>query len=164
MRVLEEAKNLCIHELSDHNWPEFFVHLADKLIRHKTVIKRLLSEKVKAVAGGVKKFTQPAVVIENTVEGEPNQSGGHLMILEPTCVYRQPIRPNLRRKVIANSSCVYHDLVAGRVCGSRQFWQVDHIRPVWAGGSSCPANLQVLCGIPNRDRDLIQTRVVPLRK
>jgi hypothetical protein len=57
---------------------------------------------------------------------------------------REPIPEEVRREVFRRDG--------GRcaVCGSAELLQFDHVIPVALGGSSTPANLQVLCAPCNR--------------
>lgn len=45
-------------------------------------------------------------------------------------------------------ACSYRNSQTGRRCGSRHFVQIDHRRPVRAGGNCVPDNLQILCAAP----------------
>ncbi len=55
-----------------------------------------------------------------------------------------------RRMLQKQSSCQYQDPVSKRCCDSQFQLQVDHIKPVWAGGVDDESNYQVLCGAHNR--------------
>lgn len=46
--------------------------------------------------------------------------------------------------------CQWRDRVTQKLCGSKFQLQLDHRRPVWAGGGSETENLQLLCGVHNR--------------
>lgn len=49
--------------------------------------------------------------------------------------------------------CVYTDPTTGKRCGSRHLLQIDHIRPVHAGGGNEAENLRALCSAHNRGRN-----------
>ncbi|MBX9768948.1 MAG: HNH endonuclease, partial [Bdellovibrionales bacterium] len=53
--------------------------------------------------------------------------------------------PRLKREARkGNVGCQFRD-AAGRVCGSKFFLEVDHIRPKYVGGGNERANLRMLC-------------------
>jgi 5-methylcytosine-specific restriction endonuclease McrA len=47
-------------------------------------------------------------------------------------------------------SCQWKNPLTGKICGSTFQSQVDHVIPVWAGGTNDPENLQMLCSVHNR--------------
>lgn len=49
----------------------------------------------------------------------------------------------------SHQSCQWINPLTGEHCGSRFQLQVDHKHPVWAGGTSELANLQLLCSVHN---------------
>ena len=54
--------------------------------------------------------------------------------------------PKMRREIFArHQGCQFKDLETGKLCGSKFFLEVDHIRPRFAGGSNEPENLRALC-------------------
>jgi hypothetical protein len=63
------------------------------------------------------------------------------------------------RKHIRNRDqcCQYKDKTTGRICGTKLNLQIDHIKPIWAGGQATIENLQVLCANHNRYRYRQQT-------
>ena len=56
------------------------------------------------------------------------------------------------RKFVMNRDrcCQFKDPRTGEICGSTRFLQVDHLQPVWAGGTNDIGNLQVLCAQHNQ--------------
>lgn len=66
---------------------------------------------------------------------------------------RTPIKIAVQRQVFQRDQCCQHpDPSTGKLCGSRWHLQLDHLQPVWAGGSNEPENIRLLCGSHNRDR------------
>jgi hypothetical protein len=65
------------------------------------------------------------------------------------------------RKHIRNRDqcCQYKDKTTGRICGTKLNLQIDHIKPIWAGGQSTIENLQLLCANHNRYRYRQQARL-----
>lgn len=60
--------------------------------------------------------------------------------------------PNaIRREVFKREECCsWRDPLSGRVCRSKFQLQIDHIKPVWAGGDNSSSNLRLLCSAHNR--------------
>jgi hypothetical protein len=46
--------------------------------------------------------------------------------------------------------CQYKNPDTGKVCGQKHFLQIEHIKPIWAGGGNEISNLTVLCANHNR--------------
>lgn len=55
--------------------------------------------------------------------------------------------------------CSYIDPLTGRRCGSQHLLQIDHIRPVYAGGGNEAENLRALCAAHNRHTAKINLRM-----
>jgi hypothetical protein len=54
--------------------------------------------------------------------------------------------PKLRAKILnRDRSCQYKDIKTGRICNSKYFLEVDHIKPKFAGGRNDIQNLRILC-------------------
>jgi hypothetical protein len=65
---------------------------------------------------------------------------------------RQAIPASEQREVFTRDQCCQHkNPLTGQTCGSRWQLQVDHIQPVWAGGTNEIQNLRLLCGAHNRE-------------
>jgi hypothetical protein len=54
--------------------------------------------------------------------------------------------------ILRDDSCRWKCAQTGERCGSRFQLQIDHIQPVWAGGTNEIENLQALCGVHNRHK------------
>jgi hypothetical protein len=69
-----------------------------------------------------------------------------------------------QRAVFVRDKCCRHkNPLTGEVCGSRWQLQVDHIQPIWAGGTNELENLRLLCGAHNREMYRRQAGVRPSR-
>jgi hypothetical protein len=63
------------------------------------------------------------------------------------------INISMRKHIRNRDQCCQHkDKITGRICGTKLNLQIDHIKPIWAGGTSTIENLQVLCANHNRYR------------
>jgi hypothetical protein len=61
------------------------------------------------------------------------------------------ISRDFRRRVFREEKCCqWRNRRTGKICGSKFQLQVDHIQPLWAGGTSQLENLQLLCAVHNR--------------
>jgi hypothetical protein len=60
---------------------------------------------------------------------------------------------SMRKHIRNRDQCCQHkDKITGRICGTKLNLQIDHIKPLWAGGTSTIENLQLLCANHNRYR------------
>jgi hypothetical protein len=72
------------------------------------------------------------------------------------------INISMRKHIRNRDQCCQHkDKTTGRICGAKSNLQIDHIKPIWAGGTSTIENLQVLCANHNRYRYRRQTGQYP---
>jgi hypothetical protein len=69
------------------------------------------------------------------------------------------INISMRKHIKNRDQCCQHkDKITGRICGTKLNLQIDHIKPIWAGGTSTIENLQLLCANHNRYRYRQQSR------
>jgi hypothetical protein len=70
----------------------------------------------------------------------------------------------VRNKVFvkAESCCEWVDSKTGTRCRSKFFPQIDHIISLWAGGTSDPSNLQLLCATHNQLKYRLETNKTSL--
>ncbi len=64
----------------------------------------------------------------------------------------QGVSRQARRVVFQRDQSCQYVHQDGRRCGSRYQLQVDHIHSQWLGGGHGIENLQLLCGMHNRDK------------
>ena len=70
----------------------------------------------------------------------------------PTKSARKPISMAVQRKIHQRDQCCqYQDKQTGNMCSSKWRLTIDHIKPVWAGGSNDPENLRILCRAHNQE-------------
>jgi hypothetical protein len=69
---------------------------------------------------------------------------------------------SMRKHIRNRDQCCQHkDKITGRICGTKLNLQIDHIKPLWAGGTSTIENLQLLCANHNRYRYREQSGRLP---
>ena len=65
---------------------------------------------------------------------------------------RKSISKSIERSVFNRDQCCqFTTKTTTKICGSKWQLNIDHIQPVWAGGTNDISNLRVLCGQHNRD-------------
>jgi hypothetical protein len=84
--------------------------------------------------------------IEKKTSGTAKMKAAHSQ--NPRSIPVQTKRFIFRR----DQCCQWRDPVTGQKCGSKFQLQLDHKQSVWAGGTSDPDNLQLLCSIHNRHK------------
>jgi hypothetical protein len=65
---------------------------------------------------------------------------------------RKKISIKIQREVFRNAKyrCEFIDGKTQHRCASSFQLQIDHVKPVWAGGGDDAFNLRCLCGVHNR--------------
>jgi len=70
---------------------------------------------------------------------------------EATIHARKAISPSMRKFILNRDKCCqFKDPLTGKICGCKRFLQVDHIQPIWAGGTNDIKNLQAMCAQHNQ--------------
>ncbi|MBK7961227.1 MAG: HNH endonuclease [Bdellovibrionales bacterium] len=65
----------------------------------------------------------------------------------------KPIPSSVRKRILSpNLGCQFKDSRTGKICGSKHFLQVDHIKPRFAGGGNESFNLRPMCSSHNKFR------------
>lgn len=153
MEQLSSARDLISHSVPTGNWSEVFVHLAHQELRKKT------------------KICRPSSVKNTAKDSKQNETGSSTnnnqnSKAQPGITVRRSIRPNLRKELLnSNATCSFEDPMTRQKCNSRRMLQVDHIQPVWAGGTNHPKNLQVLCAGHNHLKYRTESRTtIPNRR
>ena len=151
MQLLKTVGDLISHAVPDKKWAHVVTYLAQKelnrrtkqesIARTKTAMNYVLDVEV----GRYSENSQPGLVIAKpglaiASVRHPDKIGS-----------RQPIPSSLRKSILhAQAKCEFRDPLTGKICGSRRFLQVDHVHPVWAGGTNDPQNLRALCSHHNQ--------------
>ena len=121
MEKIQRARDLLSHTHANANWAEILTAFAEAVIQKKDP---------SAERRAFRKIT----------------SKMELATGQELASARQPIPASTRRIIYQrHRSCQWVDKKTGRKCDSMFQLQMDHIQPVWAGGDSSSANLQILC-------------------
>lgn len=140
--ILEKASDLMTHVLPNYNWAQVITALAQKEIQRRTQIKRPSKARKSNQTGELKNIAQ-----------EMNQPAA-----------RQAIPPNLRKTIfVQDQCCQFKDPLTNKICGSPRFLEIDHIRPIWAGGDNSADNLRILCSQHNKFKYAKESGLHPLR-
>jgi 5-methylcytosine-specific restriction endonuclease McrA len=138
MELLKTVGDLISHVVPEKKWVEVVCYLAKKELNRRT--------KKKSEARKIE-------VIQNT--GDETKA-----ITSSTL--RKPIPSALRKTILHQTArCEFRDPKTGKLCGSQRFLQIDHIHPIWAGGSNDPKNMRALCADHNQFKYLQEARVHP---
>lgn len=78
----------------------------------------------------------------------------------PVQITAKNIKASIRKTILQRDQCCqFKDTLTQKLCGSKVFLQIDHLKPKWAGGNNLVENLQVLCAAHNRFKYQMQTGV-----
>lgn len=125
MEALRRVKEIVSHQLPNPSWAELITLLAEKFIAQKDPRTRPQTRR-------------PAASILGVGSSRSTNKRTHLPA-------------HLRRLIHKrDESCRWKDGHTQKLCASKFQLEVDHIKPVWAGGQNRPDNLQLLCAIHNR--------------
>ncbi len=128
---LNQARELLSNSLPHGSWDQMLEYISDQVMRQKTKPKSKTKTSQK---------TKPA----------QEQQAENLLALSPM---RQNISAQIRRAIFARDrKCQHQDPKSQRKCRSKWNLQIDHVKPVWAGGRSELANLRLLCAAHNLNR------------
>lgn len=140
MALLEQVKDLLSHSVEGGKWADIIAYLARKEIQKKTKIKRQSKPAIQ---------TKPAAIIEvlNGADKDTNLSSTKPSI----AATRKPIAISLRKGIFTRDKCCqYRDPATNKICGATRFLEIDHVQPIWAGGTNKIENLRVLCSQHNK--------------
>ena len=122
----------------DGTWDQVFEYMSEQVIqkKDKTILKKL-----KALNTAT---TVPDEIIDQASEKVTarNESTAR------KCRVHIPL--SIQREVINRDKCCqYQSKITNQKCNSTWKLTIDHIQPLWAGGSSEPENLRALCAAHN---------------
>jgi 5-methylcytosine-specific restriction endonuclease McrA len=136
----------------------------DKLTRCKELAKDPAASWASVVEKSCDEFlrgSDPAIQISRAVLSRADAGDSRRSATSDAEVTAQHCHPNQRRAIsqqvrrsifARDRSCQFINLSTGEICGSRYFLEIDHIKPVYKGGTNDAANLRVLCSAHNKHR------------
>ncbi|WP_374073765.1 HNH endonuclease [Bdellovibrio bacteriovorus] len=167
---MEEMRTLLSHSLPKGSWDQVLEFVAEKVIQQKS-LQSLKKERKKNAVGGhsfdckatdearLQKVERPENIEEAGISDLAKAGYTNEFIFNQ----RRYIPLSLRRAVFQRNQCCQHiDKKTGKRCSSRWQLQIDHIQPVWAGGSSAVENLQLLCSAHNRMKYHLENNLRPV--
>lgn len=142
MELLKTVGDLISHAVPEKKWADVVCYLAKKELDRRTKKK---SEKIKVIQE------------EDGDKQEPSTNR------EPVPFSHRRQIPSALRKTILHQAahCEFKDPQTEKLCGSQRFLQIDHIVPVWAGGTNDPKNLRTLCADHNQFKYLQEAGLHP---
>jgi hypothetical protein len=186
MKILEAVQAKLSHAVPEKNWSSLIAYLAQKelsrlngkqkstnAIAHKAhpTVRALTTEVNKKPENKSeiqpkepnfypqnKSKTESAIDTDFTAATVADRSAQHLTLVGKA--HRPSIPRSIQRQLLhPNAVCVFRDPSTGKICGSRHFLQMDHIKSVSRGGRNEISNLQVLCGQHNRYKYAVENRI-----
>ena len=124
-----------------------FEYIANKFIQQKDK-SRIVNKKI-----SVKKTEASLSTSRKETHSESESKATAPYNLEViTIPARKPISLPIQRKIFQKDKCCqYQDKQTGKQCQSQWRLTIDHIQPIWAGGSNDPENLLILCLAHNQE-------------
>jgi len=144
--IIQKAWDLVSHSVPGSEFKDFVLYLAKRVIATKTQPPRPKSQTSTTT---VEVNLDPTATMEVNSNPKCPESEGSCNTVAGG---RSAIPLDVRRQTFHRDLCCQFRLQDGRLCESTKFLQMDHIQPVWAGGTDAPENLRVLCGAHNRER------------
>ena len=154
MELIKKAQELLSHQTGG-GLKNTLVKMAEKVIKEsqpKCAISQ--SHQVKINQGTVNQGTnsQPEVKSGATVTVDIHSSS-QSSSTAPKKAGLKTVTPRLRREIFGRDQCCqFKNPQTGRVCGSRHFLEVDHVRPKFVDGPNTPDNLRIYCSVHNKYR------------
>lgn len=123
-RLLQRVKELISHTHPNPTWAELIVYLSQDFLKRKDPLQS--RKKTSATEAA------PPPAVKSESENPRSISN--------------PVRRFVFNR---DQCCQWLDPNTGLCCESRFQLQIDHIQPVWAGGTGEASNLQLLCAVHN---------------
>lgn len=139
-------RELLSNSLPHGSWDQVLEYVAEKVIVQKDKslekIKPSPKTSAKSTAVAEKNFSKTSKV----EHAEHPKSKNQTLIKS-----RSTIALNTQRQIfIRDKCCQFEDPATGKKCASTWQLNLDHIQPIWAGGTNTSKNLRVLCADHNR--------------
>lgn len=150
MELITQAQALLGHSLEKQNLSiksikDLLVYCSRKVVQQKMQNKPQARDKNKAqvqVKNRDQEQSQPSVrLVGERIEKVIPQAEG--------VVLSQAIKNQIWQR---DQYCQFKDNLTGKICGSQNYLEVDHIKPQWANGGHEIKNLRILCSSHNKHR------------
>lgn len=157
--LLGEVRSLMSHVNPAASITDIFEYLAQRFIKQKTGVQRSQARSAPntTIPQGVTQIEETTSTARMAVDQASKKMDQHSHLKPRTRLSANSaanpryIPLPIRKQLLQKQSCCQWK-TNGRICGSQFQLQIDHIQPVWADGTSAPHNLQLLCGIHNRQK------------
>ena len=137
--LLEQVKSLMSHVNPNPTVPEMFEYLAKRYVKHKVGTTK---------PADAKSMDTTKVSAEELMP-MPQSTAKMAVIQTPSSKDVRYVSAPDRKQLLQKQGCCQWKK-DNKICGSRFQLQTDHIKPIWADGTSEPPNLQLLCAFHNR--------------
>lgn len=137
MEIIKKAQSLLSNKTGG-GLKDTILEMAKKVVKttEPKIIKELVSsDKVNSVKESLKSPSKETSTLTATVAVKSKVS--------------LPIKKQIRHR---DQVCQFKDLKTGRICGSRHYLEIDHVKPKYQGGQNNKENLRVLCKSHNTYR------------
>lgn len=155
MDKIHRLKALLSHKNPENSYELLFEQLTDLALEKLDPIKRQQRRSKRENA----QAPRPGALKSPVGEGErtPNPL--------PTSEVKRYIPQRVKDYIWTRDkgSCQYQDKKTGRLCGSKQYLEIDHIFPYSLGGPHRPDNLQLKCRAHNQYRSRLLFGPPPLK-
>jgi hypothetical protein len=147
MELLKTVGDLISHAVPEKKWAEVIYYLAKKELNRRTKKKEDPQNEIHTEY----KLEDKSLFVQapNTTKLQPPTP---LSVQKSNSSKTRKTIPLAVRKTILHQTahCEFRDPKTGKLCGSQRFLQIDHIHPVWAGGTNERKNLRALCADHNQ--------------
>lgn len=153
--LLKKTRDSIAHSVPVNGWSEVLSYLAEKEYKRRSKIRL---KKQGTIANKSKAKENTPSLPNDKIKAQkklPLHSHPLQIYSEPENEKPKALLNSVKKAVIIRDKhCQFKDPKTGKLCGSTRFLQVDHRKPLWAGGSHDIENLQVLCSQHNRHKYL----------
>lgn len=154
LQKLSKIKVLSGHKLPEANWADVIGMLCDDALERLDPMKKAARAAKRAEEKSSRaSYPHPP---RPTFRNKEFEMPFHQEDVSSLHFSRQPVPAAIRHQVwIRDSGCCSHiDLQTGQRCASQLRLEIDHVRPVAAGGGNEVSNLRLLCRAHNQRRNV----------
>jgi hypothetical protein len=153
METLTRAKELLSHALPGATLTEVIASLAERYVKQRTAVKAPTKQKDLSSLSQDSNSTPEVTGCQNSSLRPSEKSSlksSQKFSLNPS---QKAVPSSIKKAILSsNEGCQFVDRNTGKICGSKDFLQADHIQPRFAGGGNEPTNIRGLCSSHNQYR------------